>query len=131
MRPKKALVLVVDDIQSNVDFLEDILASLDNLEIHGVNDGPSALKYIAQQKPDLILLDVSMPMMDGFEVCRKLKADEKYADIPIIFLTAKVQPDEVKQYYAMGALEVIYKPFDPLTLADSIKQIWKKATDEG
>ena len=112
MRPKKALVLVVDDIQSNVDFLEDILATQDNLDVHGVNNGPSALEFIKKQKPDLILLDVAMPVMDGFEVCRRLKSDEKYTDIPIIFLTARVQKEDIVEGFESGAVDYISKPFN-------------------
>jgi CheY-like chemotaxis protein len=85
MKRNKSVILVVDDIQSNVEFIKDILAPIDDIEVHGLNTGPSTLKFLPKQKPDLILLDVSMPNMDGFEVCKRIKSDPSCSDIPIIF----------------------------------------------
>lgn len=86
--------------------------------------GQEALDKVGGFAPDLILLDVMMPGMDGQTTLQNLRADPATADIPVIFLTAKVQPPEVVQYQALGALNVIAKPFDPMTLAAQVQQIW-------
>ncbi|MFW5662860.1 MAG: response regulator, partial [Bacteroidota bacterium] len=84
---KNSLVLIVDDIKSNVEFIKDILSAIENVETYGLHDGGSTIEFVEKQKPDLILLDIAMPIMDGFEVCKRLKSNSKTADIPIIFLT--------------------------------------------
>lgn len=87
--------------------------------------GQEALDKVAGFAPDLILLDVMMPGMDGPTTLQNLRADPVSAAIPVIFLTAKVQPAEVVQYQALGALSVIAKPFDPMTLAAQVREIWE------
>lgn len=121
MRKKKSLVLVVDDIQSNVEFISDILLSIENIEVHGLNDGPSVLKYISKTKPDLILLDVSMPVMDGYEVSKKLKSNKKFNDIPIIFLTARIQKEDIVKGFEVGAVDYISKPFNINEMLSRVK----------
>ncbi|MDP3878567.1 MAG: response regulator [Methylobacter sp.] len=86
--------------------------------------GQQALDTVGSFAPDLILLDVMMPGMDGPATLQKLRANPSTASIPVIFLTAKVQPNEVAQYQALGALNVIAKPFDPMTLAAQVQKIW-------
>jgi CheY-like chemotaxis protein len=87
--------------------------------------GQEALDKVASFAPDLILLDVMMPGMDGPTTLQNLRADPVIAAIPVIFLTAKVQPSEVVRYQALGALSVIAKPFDPMTLAAQVREIWE------
>ena len=91
--------------------------------------GQEALDKVAAYAPDLILLDVMMPGMDGPTTLQNLRANPATATIPVIFLTAKVQPSEVAQYQALGALNVIAKPFDPMTLAGQVRQIWEHGHD--
>jgi CheY-like chemotaxis protein len=91
------------------------------------SSGQEALDALGGFEPDLILLDVMMPGMDGPTTLQNLRADPVTAGIPVIFLTAKVQPSEVARYQALGALNVIAKPFDPMTLAAEIRQIWENA----
>jgi len=86
--------------------------------------GQQALDTVGSFAPDLILLDVMMPGMDGPATLQKLRANPSTASISVIFLTAKVQPNEVAQYQALGALNVIAKPFDPMTLAAQVQKIW-------
>lgn len=86
--------------------------------------GQEALDKVSGFVPDLILLDVMMPGMDGPTTLQNLRANPATASIPVIFLTAKVQPSEVAQYQALGALNVIAKPFDPMTLAEQVRKIW-------
>ena len=85
--------------------------------------GPEAVELAARERPDLILLDVMMPGTDGPETLALLRARAETAEIPIVFLTAKVQQREVERYLALGALGVIHKPFDPLALPDEIRRI--------
>lgn len=121
MKSEKPLVLVVDDIPSNIEFIKDIMVTMEDIEIEGANDGASALAFIAKRKPDLILMDVSMPLMDGFEVCKILKENEKFADIPIIFLTAKIQKEDIVRGFESGAVDYISKPFNLSELHSRIK----------
>ena len=93
------------------------------------NSGEEALNKAPQFMPELILLDVMMPGMDGPSTLTALRKQETTATTPVVFMTAKVQPQEVEQYKQMGALDVIAKPFDPMTLADSIKSIWARSRD--
>lgn len=88
------------------------------------NNGADALEKVTGFAPDLILLDVMMPGMDGPSTFQRLRADPATANIPVIFLTAKVQASEVARYQALGALDVIAKPFDPMSLAAQVRQIW-------
>lgn len=77
-------------------------------------------------KPDLILLDVMMPGMDGPTTLAALRGDPALKDTPVIFMTAKVQPSEIQQYRDLGALDVIAKPFDPMALAEQVRSIWNR-----
>lgn len=104
-------VLVVDDNETNVDILVDTLGEIYDVAV--AMDGPSALEAVEENPPDLILLDIMMPGMDGYEVCQRLKANQKTRKIPVIFVTAKVQvTDEIKGF-AAGAVDYITKPISP------------------
>ncbi len=85
-----------------------------------VRDGPAF-------NPDLILLDVMMPGMDGPSTLSALRGQASLKDTPVIFMTAKVQPSEIQRYRDLGAIDVIAKPFDPMTLADQVRGIWTRA----
>lgn len=89
--------------------------------------GEEALRKAPQATVDLILLDVMMPGMDGPATMRALRLLPNMAHVPVIFMTAKVQPKEVDEYKKLGAIDVIPKPFDPMTLAQSIRAIWLRA----
>jgi two-component system OmpR family response regulator len=88
--------------------------------------GQQALAEAAAFKPDLLLLDVMMPDMDGPTTLVQLHQQPELAHIPAVFMTAKVQPQEVEQLRTLGAVDVITKPFDPMTLAEQIREIWDK-----
>jgi CheY-like chemotaxis protein len=88
-------------------------------------NGREALDHAPAFAPDLILLDVMMPEMDGPTTLEALRADPALADIPVIFLTAKAQQHEIERYRALGIAEVISKPFDPLTLPERVRAIWE------
>lgn len=89
------------------------------------SSGKEALEKAEAFAPQLMLLDVMMPGMDGPTTMKKLREISTLENIPTIFMTAKVQPQEVKEYKALGAIEVIAKPFDPMTLSTQINDIWQ------
>lgn len=96
-------VLVVDDTPTNIDVVKGILA--ESYFVQAAVSGKMALQIIARKKPDLILLDIMMPDMDGYEVCRRLKDNQETHDIPIIFLTAKVEVDDEARGLELGAVD--------------------------
>lgn len=96
-------------------------------EIVVTDNGEECLAKLADFTPDVILLDVMMPKMDGYATCRKLKENPATKDIPVIFLTAKAQHYEVKQGIDAGALGYLIKPFDPMALYDQIAELLARA----
>lgn len=88
------------------------------------SSGREALEKITAFNPQLILLDVMMPGMDGPTTLGKLRELQQFAATPVVFMTAKVQPSEVAGYKQIGAVDVIPKPFDPMTLASQVQDIW-------
>ena len=121
MQPSaKATILVVDDHPDNLTLMRGVLKDMYKVKV--VNNGQEALEIAREEKkPDLILLDIMMPEMDGYEVCRRLKADEGSRDIPVIFLTAKA--DTVDEYLGLeiGAVDYITKPISPPIVLARIK----------
>jgi two-component system OmpR family response regulator len=89
------------------------------------NNGREALEKAPGFAPQLILLDMMMPEMDGVTTLSHIKATPALAGVPVVFMTAKVQPSEVAHFKALGAVDVIPKPFDPMTLADTVRSIWE------
>lgn len=110
MNPSEFKLLVVDDVQTNVLLLKALL-SKEGYSIMVANNGKLALDMIGEQLPDLILLDVMMPEMDGFEVAQHLKEDERTVNIPIIFLTALDDTESIVKGFRLGASDFISKPF--------------------
>ncbi len=104
------------------------LEAVGGFEVLICSGGEEALEKVITFNPDLILLDVMMPGMDGPTTKTELAKLPEVQNTPVIFMTAKIQPAEVAEYKEMGALDVIPKPFDPMTLADQIKEIWKNNT---
>lgn len=109
--PHRSLILVVDDEPSTVGILVGILN--EKYEVAATADGEQALEFCARRVPDLVLLDVAMPGVDGYEVCRRLKADAQTADVPIIFVTAHDRPEEEVKGLEAGAVDFITKPVHP------------------
>ena len=90
-------------------------------------NGAEAVERAPEEQPDLIILDVRMPRMTGYEACRHLKNDPATSTIPVVFLSAKGQETEIEQGLALGAVEYIVKPFAPDDLTDQVKDILKRA----
>lgn len=103
-------VLMVDDTPANLDILGHIM-KMGGLDLSVAPNGEKALQIISKQQPDLILMDVMMPGMDGFEVCKQLKSDESTRDIPIIFVTARVETSDIVKGFTVGGVDYISKPF--------------------
>jgi DNA-binding response OmpR family regulator len=106
----RALILAVDDTASDRELLATILGR-EGYQLALAKDGAQALELAAKLDPDLILLDILMPGLDGLEVCRRLKADEATRAIPVIFVTAQSGSDEVLTGFEMGAVDYVTKPF--------------------
>jgi diguanylate cyclase (GGDEF)-like protein len=111
----KPIVMIVDDNRHNLRVITDMMEESGYEPVIALS-GIKALKFIAIQKPDLILLDVKMPEMDGYEVCQILKSDPQTRDIPIIFLTVRSDLDDVIKGFESGAVDFISKPFNILEL---------------
>lgn len=104
-------VLVVDDTEANIDILVESLG--DDYDVRVATDGEGALEQVREEPPDLILLDIMMPGIDGYEVCRQLKSEPGTAAIPVIFLTAMTDAHDEARGLRLGAIDYITKPFNP------------------
>lgn len=93
------------------------------------SSGEEALREAAVFAPDIVLLDVMMPGMDGPSTLKALRTQAALATVPVAFMTAKVQPAEIAHYKSIGALDVIAKPFDPMTLSDQVRTIWERRNE--
>ncbi|MDT8990719.1 two-component system response regulator [Curvibacter sp. APW13] len=117
---ERPMILVVDDTPTNLSLMNDLLGP--HYRVKAANSGMRALKIVAgDAKPDLILLDIMMPEMDGYEVCRQLKASPDTRDIPVIFLTAKSETSDEQTGLELGAVDYITKPISPPIVLSRIK----------
>ena len=112
-------ILVVDDTISNLDILSDLLEDYDVID---VTNGADALEIVNEESIDLILLDIMMPDMDGYEVCTRLKANDETKNIPIVFITAKVDEESIEKAYDLGGADYVTKPFKPKELLARVKK---------
>lgn len=129
---EKQTILVVDDLPENVELLQELL-SADGYQVITSYNGEDALKKADTDLPDLILLDIMMPKMDGYQVCEALRAKEKTKDIPIIFVTAKTEvKDWTHAIFNVGVNSYITKPINPRKLLDKVKSVlkMKRSRDE-
>jgi len=121
---KPPIVLVVDDNQQNLELLQAYLEDL-NCETIPAHDGLEALEIIGRKKPDLILLDVMMPKMSGFEVCKRVKNDPKTSDVPVIMVTALNEFGDIERGIDSGTDDFISKPVNKLELLTRVKTMLK------
>jgi DNA-binding response OmpR family regulator len=122
-----ARILVVDD-EPDILQLERMILVNAGYEVETVADGASALARVAESDYDLIILDVMMPDLDGFEVCQRIKADPRSSDVPILFLTAKDEPKALLEGFKAGAAMYISKPFSEAKLLALVSTLVGKAT---
>ncbi|WP_442947668.1 sensor histidine kinase [Nostoc sp.] len=118
--PEDSLILVVDDTNTNLEFVFEVLTNF-GFEVITENDGERAIKQAEYRLPDLILLDVMMPGIDGFETCKRLKENLATCDIPVIFMTANSDTDSKVKGLSIGAVDYITKPFNEEELLARIK----------
>lgn len=125
----KYTILVVDDTPDNISLISSLLKTMYKIKV--ATNGEKAIQVAREQKPDLILLDVMMPIMDGYDACKKMKSDPELKDIPVIFLTAKSKVEEEEMGLELGAVDYIIKPISPPILMARIKThlLLKEARD--
>jgi CheY-like chemotaxis protein len=121
---RESSVLVVDDNRQNLELLQAYLEEMD-CQIWCATDGLEALKIVKEHKPDLVLLDVMMPQMSGFEVCRRLKNDPETADIPVIMVTALNEFGDIERGIGSGTDDFVSKPVNKLELLTRVKTMLK------
>lgn len=117
---KNVSILIVDDTPKNIQLLGTILKNA-GYKVNVATNGLQALSVLEKLKPDLILLDVMMPDLDGYETCKRIKEINHLKDIPIIFLTAKTQTEDIVKGFELGAVDYIVKPFNALELLARVK----------
>jgi DNA-binding response OmpR family regulator len=122
--PEKKRLLIVED---EADLVEMVKMRLEasGFEVSAAYDGQEGLDKAKKEKPDLIILDLMLPKIDGYKVCRMLKFDEKYRNIPIIMFTARAQESDRKLGEGVGADAYIVKPFEPQALLSKISELLK------
>jgi two-component system, OmpR family, response regulator len=118
-------VLCIDDEEDILAVARMALETVGSLTVTTCSNGNDGLAQVARAQPDLILLDVMMPQMDGPSTLKMLRRNPASNTVPIVFMTARVQPAEIKRYLELGATAVIPKPFDPMTLFTQITDIWR------
>jgi two-component system OmpR family response regulator len=119
-------IMYVDDEPDIRTIVDLVLHTLEGFSVTLCASGAEALQRAPEILPQLVLLDVMMPGMDGPETFRALRALPATSAVPVVFVTAKVQPAEVARFRGLGAADVIAKPFDPLALAGQVRAIWSR-----
>ncbi|MFN2615008.1 MAG: response regulator transcription factor [Actinomycetota bacterium] len=122
-------VLVVDD-QPDIRLMCRVNLALEGYDVIEATDGETGLRAISEHKPDLVLLDVMMPRLDGWDVLRSLKADPGTADIPVVVLTARVQREDEIKGWQLGASDYLAKPFNPSTLCEVVRRAVTRTGDD-
>jgi two-component system OmpR family response regulator len=119
----KSIMLVEDEVDIQ-EVVRLSLKSFGDFNVHICSSGPEAIEKAVIVMPDLIILDMMMPVMDGMATLRLLRMNPQLNKIPVIFMTAKAQTNEMKHYIECGAIGTISKPFDPVKLVEKINQMW-------
>jgi CheY-like chemotaxis protein len=116
------LVLVADD-EEDILLLVRTIIERSGHRVVAVRDGAAALAALQEWKPDLVVLDISMPELDGLEVLRRIRADAETSELPVLLLSARAQEDDVRHGFATGASAYVKKPFSPLELAERVETL--------
>ncbi len=119
-------ILYVEDEADIREIAKIALEEVGKFKVFYCSNGKEFVEKAPDLKPELLLLDVMMPEMDGPTALQEVRKLPYYQNIPVIFMTAKIQPEEIARYHGMRAVEVITKPFDPMNLSELIRIIWKK-----
>lgn len=119
-------ILCVDDEADILEVAQLSLETVGGFKVTCLSSGVDAIAQAENIQPDLIMLDVMMPKMDGPATLAELRKCEALKDVPIIFMTARVQPLEVRRYLELGANHVTAKPFDAMALSDEVRHIWEQ-----
>jgi CheY-like chemotaxis protein len=120
-------VLIIDDEDDVRQVVRLSLGRVGGMNVVDAASGAEGVRLATETSPDFILLDLMMPEMDGVETLSRLREDARTAKIPVIFLTAKALPSEIERLRRLGALDVVVKPFNPMTLADELRAILRGA----
>jgi CheY-like chemotaxis protein len=123
--PPLKSVLYVDDEPDIREVVEMALNLVSGIAVKTCGSGADALQLLPGFMPDLVLLDVMMPGLDGPATLASMRSDPTLRDIPVVFMTAKALPQEVDRFMSLGAIGVISKPFDPMQLAARVQEIWR------
>jgi CheY-like chemotaxis protein len=119
-------VLYVED-EDDIRLLGEMaLADVGGFQVRACASGAEAIAAARDFQPDLLVLDVMMPEMDGPSTLKALRALPQTAAVPAVFMTAKIMPNEIEALKKLGALEVVPKPFDPMTIAETLRAIWRR-----
>ncbi len=121
-------ILYVEDDPDIQTIAKLALETIGGFNVNVCSSGQEALENAEKFRPQLLLLDVMMPIMDGHSTLAALRKIPALIDVPAIFMTAKIQTHEINEYREQGILEIINKPFDPILLAEQISEIWKQQT---
>lgn len=124
-RGRLQTLLYVDDEPDIREVVQMALGLAENLRVHVCDSGEQALATMPALKPDLVVLDVMMPGMDGPTTMSRMRADPALAGIPVVFMTAKAMPQEIMRFRELGAIGVIAKPFDPMRLSEQVFTLWE------
>ena len=127
--PPLTRILYVEDEPDIQAIARLALETIGGFTVEICSSGSAAIEAVQRFAPDLILLDVMMPGMDGIDTFKALREIPQTVTTPVIFMTAKAQKQEIERYKELGAVDVIPKPFDPMTLAAVIKGIWQRRDD--
>ena len=122
MSERTALIVVADDDPDIVALVRAVLTRA-GFDVVGAPDGAEALELVRTRHPQLVVLDVAMPKLDGKEVLRLLRAEPETAELPVVLLSARVQETDVRDGYAQGASKYVRKPFSPRELVDVVREL--------
>jgi len=119
--PPRQRVLIVDDDRVILRLLQ-VNFRLEGFDVETASRGDEALEKAGTYRPDAVVLDVMMPGIDGWEVCRRLKEDPDMKDVPVVFLSARAQDEDRERGYALGVVDYVTKPFDPAHLVAIVRR---------
>jgi len=120
-------ILFIDDDNDILSIIKYAVSSLEGVTVYTADEGQKGVDTALKENPDLIVLDVMMPGMDGLSVYKALRLLPSFRAVPIVFLTAKVQEKEIEEYISLGAVGVLTKPFDPISFPEDLLKLWAKA----